>query len=298
MSKDAYYFTHDSNAANDPKCVSLIDQLGMEGYGIFWTLIETLRDQPEYKYPIKLLPALARRYNTSFEKMKAVVYSYGLFVVEDNNVFFSESLIRRMKPLEEKRRKLSEAGKKGNITRWGTISQSRGDRKAIASRSQVKENRVDESTGNESKGAHTVSSNRKGVIGGKQSAADFLSWIESDHPTIHAMTEPFDEHQAHMIMAEYSTEDIIRIIEAMHNKGAHKNASAYGTFNSFAAHDSILKEKRRCAYKLYTYGEVCDMVAAGHAEADFDSKIIDGVRCFYRKIDAINTRMQPHVGPP
>lgn len=56
MSKDAYYFTHDSNAKDDPKCALLIDQLGMEGYGIYWMLIEVLRDQPDYKYPLALLP--------------------------------------------------------------------------------------------------------------------------------------------------------------------------------------------------------------------------------------------------
>ena len=48
MSKDAYYFTHDSNAKYDPKCALLIDQLGMEGYGIYWMLIEVLRDQPDH----------------------------------------------------------------------------------------------------------------------------------------------------------------------------------------------------------------------------------------------------------
>lgn len=48
MSKDAYYFTHDSNAKDDPKCALLIDQLGMEGYGIYWMLIEVLRDQPDH----------------------------------------------------------------------------------------------------------------------------------------------------------------------------------------------------------------------------------------------------------
>ena len=42
MSKDAYYFTHDSNAKDDPKCALLIDQLGMEGYGIYWMLIEVV----------------------------------------------------------------------------------------------------------------------------------------------------------------------------------------------------------------------------------------------------------------
>jgi hypothetical protein len=45
MAKDAYYFSHDSNSQDDPKCMMLIDQLGMEGYGIFWALIEKLRNE-------------------------------------------------------------------------------------------------------------------------------------------------------------------------------------------------------------------------------------------------------------
>ncbi|MDH6357635.1 DUF4373 domain-containing protein [Parabacteroides sp. PF5-9] len=105
MKKDAYYFPHDSNAKDDPKCVLLIDQLGLEGYGIFWILIETLREQPDYKYPLNLLPALARRYNTSAEKIGTVVRSYELFNIEDEKIFFSESLIKRMLPLEDKKEK-------------------------------------------------------------------------------------------------------------------------------------------------------------------------------------------------
>ena len=61
MSKDAYYFPHDSNAKDDPKCVLLIEQLGMEGYGIYWMLIETLREQPDYTYPVANILALGRR---------------------------------------------------------------------------------------------------------------------------------------------------------------------------------------------------------------------------------------------
>jgi hypothetical protein len=38
--------------------VILIEQLGLEGYGIFWMIIETLRDQPGYQYPLILIPAL------------------------------------------------------------------------------------------------------------------------------------------------------------------------------------------------------------------------------------------------
>ena len=145
--KDAYYFAHDSNAKDDPKCMLLIDQLGLEGYGIFWVLVEILRDQPKYTYPIDLVPILARRYNTSKEKMLAVVNNYNLFNTNENKFFFSESLINRMSVLEQKRLKRSIAGKKGNLARWG-------DKKAIATGSQcdskaslskVKESKVKES---------------------------------------------------------------------------------------------------------------------------------------------------------
>lgn len=111
MAKDAYYFSHDSNSKDDPKCVLLIEQLGLEGYGIFWVLVETLREQPQYKYPLALIPAIARRYNTTSEKAKTVVMNYGLFTITDDEMFLSESLIERMQHLENKREKASLAGK-------------------------------------------------------------------------------------------------------------------------------------------------------------------------------------------
>lgn len=108
--KEAYYFSHDSNAKDDPKCVLLIEQLGLEGYGIFWVLIEVLRDQPEYKYPLGLIPSLARKYNTTSEKMRTVVNNYGLFTVDEND-FFSMSLIDRMEQANVRRISASNAGK-------------------------------------------------------------------------------------------------------------------------------------------------------------------------------------------
>ena len=116
MAKDAYYFSHDANAKDDPKCVMLIEQLGLEGFGIYWVLIEVLRDQPTYKYPLALIPAIARRYNTTAEKMKIVISGYGLFEVDDND-FFSLSLIKRMGKVNEMRNKRIEAGKKSGEIR-------------------------------------------------------------------------------------------------------------------------------------------------------------------------------------
>jgi hypothetical protein len=86
----------------------------MEGYGIFWVLIETLRDQPGYKYPLSLIPALARRYNTTVQKMEAVIKGYGLFQFTENDFFYSQSLINRMIILEEKR----EIQRQKALKRW------------------------------------------------------------------------------------------------------------------------------------------------------------------------------------
>lgn len=100
MSTNAYYFSHDSNAKDDPKCMLLIDQLGLEGYGIFWVLIEVLREQPEYQYPLNLVPILARRYNTTAEKMMTVIKNYNLFEFNEENSFFSLSLNKRMNKVQ------------------------------------------------------------------------------------------------------------------------------------------------------------------------------------------------------
>jgi len=117
--KDAYYFPHDSNAKDDPKIMLLIDQLGLEGYGIFWVLIETLRDQNDFKCQLSLVPVLAKRYNTSTEKMNTVIKTYGLFQIDDDKFFFSQSLINRLNVMIDKKQRRIEAGKKAIAARWG-----------------------------------------------------------------------------------------------------------------------------------------------------------------------------------
>lgn len=103
MKKEAYYFSHDANAQDDPKCMILIDQMGMEGYGIFWALIEKLRAEANYTLPLSVLGPFAKRWGTSKEKVETVVKSYGLFCVE-NEIFFSIRLQNSMLEKSEKAR--------------------------------------------------------------------------------------------------------------------------------------------------------------------------------------------------
>ena len=130
----------------------------MEGYGIYWMLIETLREQPDYTYPVANIPALGRRYNTTAEKVKTVVCNYGLFTVKDDKIFFSDSLNRRMLVFEEKRAKRSEAGRLGNAARWKT---SQTDRNAITMRSQFIASKVKKSKEKESIGKESMRGKRK-----------------------------------------------------------------------------------------------------------------------------------------
>lgn len=116
--KTGSYFPHDSNAKDDPKCMLLIDQLGLEGYGIFWMLIETLRDQPDFSYPLSHTSILAKRYNTSKEKIEIVIQGFNLFQISNDIFFYSESLINRMGEIANKKLKQSEGGKKAMLNRW------------------------------------------------------------------------------------------------------------------------------------------------------------------------------------
>jgi hypothetical protein len=111
------WLKHDSNAKDDFKCMLIIEQLGLEGYGIFWILVETLRDQKDYRYPIRLIGALARKYNTTEAKMTTVVKEYGLFEVDKDSFFFSHSLNRRMEAFDMVVEKRRLAGKKSGEAR-------------------------------------------------------------------------------------------------------------------------------------------------------------------------------------
>lgn len=124
MSKgEAYYFSHDADAMNDSKCMLLISQLGMEGYGAFWGLVELLRVQPEYKMSIQLIPAIAARFQMSEAKLKTVISAFGLFQVTDDYFFYSQSLRDRMQVMLDKKLQQKLAGiKSGEVRRMRALS--------------------------------------------------------------------------------------------------------------------------------------------------------------------------------
>lgn len=120
----------------------------------------------------------------------------------------------------------------------------------------------------------------------KTRAREALEWITSNYPDVQKMDSPFSEQHAEWLVCKYDIEDIRRIIIDMDNKDATKNKNAYATFCSFAARDSILKDRRQKGEKLYTYEEVCTEVTKGLTFAHFvqtDQKSPNNNKGLWRK---------------
>lgn len=117
QNKDSFYFSHDSNARNDIKIIKLRRQLGLEGYGIYWCLIEMLRETSHFRLSLDCIEDVAFQIGASREKIETVIKSYGLFKVEEPH-FFSDRLVRSMQHFNAHKDRLSEAGKKGMKNRW------------------------------------------------------------------------------------------------------------------------------------------------------------------------------------
>ena len=112
MKKETFYFSHDYNARNDTKILYMRNELGMEGYGIYWYLIEALADAGGI-LPLKILPVLAKQMDATLVKVEGVVNNYELFEVAENE-FVSQRLLRHL----GFRNECSENGKKGALKRW------------------------------------------------------------------------------------------------------------------------------------------------------------------------------------
>jgi uncharacterized protein YdaU (DUF1376 family) len=115
--KETYYFSHDCNARNDVKILKLRRKLGMEGYGIYWALVEMLREEESYILQIKYIDEIAFSLSVDVEKLNSVIYDFELFVIEDEG-FYSDRLMRSMDKYKEMLNKKSKAGQKGMKNRY------------------------------------------------------------------------------------------------------------------------------------------------------------------------------------
>ena len=164
--KDAYFFSHDCNARNDPKILALRSIYGAEGYGVYFMLIEILREQPEYKLPITkyIWNTLAMQMQMEASKLEQIItdccteFSDGgnnTLLVNDGEYLYSASLLRRMGKVDDISKLRREAAKK----RWENqpckvsdgSEDSNGDANAEQKVSKEKERKENQSKAKQSR---------------------------------------------------------------------------------------------------------------------------------------------------
>jgi hypothetical protein len=104
MAKDTFYFSHDYNCRTDEKVKLLIRKHGMNGYGVFWSIVEDLYNnanalRTDYE-------GIAYDLRTDIDTIKSVLNDFDLFKIE-GDFFGSYSVERRLNDRSEKSKKAS-----------------------------------------------------------------------------------------------------------------------------------------------------------------------------------------------
>ena len=110
--KETFYFAHDYNARNDPKLQNVLFDLGVEGIGVFWCIIEQLYEQGG-KLPLHYCKSIAFALHVDFKCVERLVNDYGLFKNDGENMW-SESVLNRL----NRRSEVSEKRKLAALARW------------------------------------------------------------------------------------------------------------------------------------------------------------------------------------
>lgn len=98
------YFSHDSNARNDEKLIRLRIRHKAAGYGVYFMLLEILREKKDFLCP-RDYNVIAYELREDAALVKSVIEDYGLFeFTEDGKFFYSESFLDRMEKVSAARR--------------------------------------------------------------------------------------------------------------------------------------------------------------------------------------------------
>ena len=116
MKDKSYYFQHDCNARQDEKILALRMKHGWEGYGLYWALIEKLRESDNYSCVCDY-NLIAYDLRSDANKIKSIIEDFRLFdfATDENRgkLLYSRRLLEDMNLKDDAREAKVEAGKKG-----------------------------------------------------------------------------------------------------------------------------------------------------------------------------------------
>ncbi|GAI99345.1 unnamed protein product [marine sediment metagenome] len=125
MKKEGIYFPHFAGSRNDRKIKRLRKDLKSDGYACFFMLIEVLREQADFSYPVLDIDLLSDDFGISEAIVKATISNYGLFNFverENEQMFFSPKFNEFMQPFLSAKERRKIGGIKGNLIKYGKVT--------------------------------------------------------------------------------------------------------------------------------------------------------------------------------
>ena len=107
------YFSHDFNARNDIKLKKVIANLGIQGIGLYWCIIECLYENDGY-LSFDDIDLLSYELRTDKDLILNLIENFDLFKKNNKNKFYSQSVLNRLEEIESKSRKNRENA----LKRW------------------------------------------------------------------------------------------------------------------------------------------------------------------------------------
>jgi hypothetical protein len=111
---EQHWFKHNINASNNGKLIKLQANEGLEGYAVYWKLIELLYiNEGRYEFSLDELAFTLRisRLEYSNSLIESVIKNYGLFNYDDD-IFYSDRVIQGLADIYDKSKKATESANK------------------------------------------------------------------------------------------------------------------------------------------------------------------------------------------
>lgn len=211
--KDAYFFSHDCNARNDPKILALRSVYGAEGYGVYFMLVEILREQPEYRLSVNkyIWNTLAMQMQVEASRLEQIITDCctefaengSALLVNDGEYLYSASLLRRMGKVDDISNLRREAAQK----RWknqpckaddgsGASTSNANAEQTDANKRKAKQSKEKQSKAEEKKTKETIFADFA------SGDADLLSALQDFEAMRNKIKKPMTDRAKKLLLAE------------------------------------------------------------------------------------------------
>lgn len=133
---DIFWFRHDTDASSDIRMQRLSRKYGMEGVGIYWTIVEALYRE-EGMISLDKIPDLAYSMHAEEKTVDEIIKQSGLFQFDKSN-FWSKRALNELSAKQE----ISEKARQSAKARWNS-SKSNSSTKEMQPHSDSNANALD-----------------------------------------------------------------------------------------------------------------------------------------------------------